>query len=913
MKLYYSPGYARTLYLKGEPESPVLMGQMAVSTKGLLQELELRLGRHTAEEPGPKRLARYYREVEKWMELHLTSPYWDSFEKARLTVAQKLLSWRDELRMAGCDLKSEGEGCGPRLQMLAEIEKLLEPEPLDDIPARIERLMGDIKKLGPDHYEGLTICLPCEKGLFLPLEKKLLSAVEGHGATLEVLPVAEDRGDNLSKIRNWLWDSIWKDKDSYTDEEGKVAKITLDPGDDSLQVWRFEDEFAAAKYLAHLPATEADVWIDPDGKLLDDYLTLLGAPRSGSDVAHCSPRLLQLFATGVSIFFPPLNIQALIDYLDMPVHPLPVDFRRKLRKEIISTGGFYNSKCREIIDNAVSDGKVTSKLVETFLPSLAQVQEVETHRMEAFLKELKDWGIKRGKILEEKQPAYSQQLFTVAGMAEELLMLMKDYKEEKLTREVMQSWIDTLFNMGTYLNVQAEQGCRRVLDSPDKMVSIAPRVIWVCTHELQPRQQECEFLLPSERKAVTRSVNFQDTEKRRRYDAIRQMLPFLRTSGQLILVETERLEGERAAKHPLILRLERQVENYENLLLKTKNFTEEETEEIPSIDNTSELSELHFEHGERLRWPDHFSPTSLDNLVVYPLDFLMERLLGIKESSDTKLAKLSNAKGTFAHAVIQHLLEPKEKGTKVGAPAVRLAIDTEFERVWAEQLDACGAQLQLPENALEKDILHSQLQDCLKKLCEIMEANSLSVSACEKEVIVPLEIDGHTVQMKGCIDTVLEDADGIPVVFDFKWTKEKSKSHYANMVKENRSIQLSLYRSMLTAHSGRQVERVGYYQMPLGRLHTSDPFMGPNINDIEPDNRMDITPLLLHSIIFRKGQFASGVLELGGPLEQLEYQRQTPVEGLFPLKKDEYLTKEKKDGKEYRQMNNYSNFKNFLK
>ena len=135
----------------------------------------------------------------------------------------------------------------------------------------------------------------------------------------------------------------------------------------------------------------------------------------------------------------------------------------------------------------------------------------------------------------------------------------------------------------------------------------------------------------------------------------------------------------------------------------------------------------------------------------------------------------------------------------------------------------------------------------------------------------------------------LEDAEGYPVVFDFKWTTWAKG--YQDQLESNRSVQLELYRIMLGQKERNEVRRVAYFLMPEARLYSKEVFKGRHCTQITPENRDNIVDNIVEelrqSVIYRKKQLESGVVETNGAYDELQYVKDTESCGLFPLKKDE--------------------------
>ena len=210
-------------------------------------------------------------------------------------------------------------------------------------------------------------------------------------------------------------------------------------------------------------------------------------------------------------------------------------------------------------------------------------------------------------------------------------------------------------------------------------------------------------------------------------------------------------------------------------------------------------------------------------------------------------------------------------------------------------MEAKGAILQLAENKLTEKLLHEQLRSCLDSLLEILKDNELKVTGCERYVEMNMKLglpkaldengNPKASDMLGFIDMTLEDRDGHPVVFDFKWTTWAKG--YQNKLEQNRSVQLELYRQMLGQTKKDEVKRVAYFLMPEARLYSKEAFKGRYCTQIEYSDDSNIVEQLRQGVIYRKKQLDAGLLEMMGPYDELSYVNNTEDMGLYPLLKND--------------------------
>lgn len=904
MTVYFSPEYSGQTYIRPS-DGDVMMDAVVVNTIGLVNLLELRLGLHYEDMPEHERTARYYEAMSSYIQSHPDDILAESFRTSGLSTARAVLSWRDELRMAQWDF--DGEDISRRLASVIGIEEIFRRSSGCDLAGRIHIVTDQVAFQKLDCTE-MTLVMPVEPSLLKPAVRVLVEALRKRGATVSPLPEAAAGNDNLSTVRALL---------TGCGDQG----VTLSENDESFLIWSFPDEHKAGEYLAAKGDDLADVWINADNKQMDNWLSLMGKQVSGSSMGKCSPQVTQLFIMGLGLFSSPLNVNTLIEWLNMPVHPIDSYSRTRLAETIVSEGGYRNDACRETVRRYINgdfvfldgdqrelpeeeqkkirqkDMKKRRHLAEVFLPPFeTSGSGIRTESLKTFLKELSSWALGRAAILskEEGSKMWSEQLCSVSDMAEALLILAGTVSSDTTDAGTLDSWVSSICRKNRFTHAAASAGSRDTVDSPAKIISVAGRTIWLGVEGDNTRPLECSFLYPTEKEALEREHFFTPWKEENAYNQANACNALLRTSGQLILVICKRRNGELTEKHPLVVRLEQQVANLESVIRYPK-LDASELREVCEIENAGVAAELGFTGAESIRWPDHLSPTYIGTLSEYPLDFLMEKLLHIESDENARMADIKTTMGNVAHAVIAALFSP-EKGQRTASPdAIRSRMDTEFEKTYASVVEAKGAILLLPENRLREKLLHEQLGRCLDILVEILSDNGLKVTGCERYVEEDMGLglpqntdsEGNVLRrdILGYIDMTLEDKDRHPVVFDFKWTS--SKSYHQDLLTENRSVQLEFYRHMLTRCANDSVEKVAYFLMPAGRLYSKECFKGRHCIQVNPANTDEIVGKLRNAILYRKRQIDEGVIETNGRFESLKYVQDTDAMDLFPLIKDE--------------------------
>lgn len=362
--------------------------------------------------------------------------------------------------------------------------------------------------------------------------------------------------------------------------------------------------------------------------------------------------------------------------------------------------------------------------------------------------------------------------------------------------------------------------------------------------------------------------------------------PFCNTAYMFRMAQCEARGGEPTQKHPLMVRIENQVKNWEKFV-RRPNLKDEQWTDVERTCNETGASEIRFRLKDYIKWPDHLSATSMDTMIQWPLDFIMDKVLNLQATGPGALPELYTTKGNVAHAVIEYVFGPRVDGEKPTAEMIKARINKEYDEAITLMIEAHGAILNLPENKLEAQLLKEQLFSALTNLVTIIENNKLKVTGCEhfvKAHLGVLSADKDVDDVLGYIDMTLEDENHHPVLFDFKWTS--SKKYYQSLLTKNESLQLQLYRRMMELENKDEVKRVAYFLMPEGCLYSTEAFDGAYCKQLECEDKSNLLEKVRHSIAYRMKQISDGVIENGDGknIDQLVYGQDTEQKELVPLK-----------------------------
>lgn len=892
MTIKYLPAYQGFTYLNLKAQDNNLALDVAVNnTAGLLDCLELYAGKHIECLNSKQRIAHYYSAMYDYTEKHPQHKLADSFRLDGLGTAKACLFWRDLLVEAGWN--GQASKASGRMEVLCEVEKSFSCPGTGE---RIHSLISHIKNgcsLPPD----LTIELGCPEDCLPPSMKALFDALREREVEIRTPPDEIGDGSNLSLVRQLVCGQ-------------NQNTLTLQQNDNSFRIYKFKQRQDALNWLTLQPANSYDVWIDSDNKDFDNTLRLSGQPVSGSTMKDVLPQVSQLLVIGLNLFPRPLNIQFLLEWLHAPVSPLEGILRRPLAEAIIDSGGYYNKKCQDVIDNYLKgeydiwEEDITEKekqeiikskkrercnAIRRFLPSMNKPTDVlslndnvNKESVYKFVRLILSWS--KNRMFQNIDESEKRQLGTIKEQADALLLLLEKQIQDKIPFALLQGWINSLYEKQDCPLYDAEQNCRCIVASPALLTDKADSTIWCDFYGGAMLPASYSFLSRNEIDVLTEEdVVLWNAADERRYNAYLQQIPFIMTSGHLSLVVVERDGSTLLPKHPLMILLEQSISNLE-IVIEEPQIADQRYSERKPVDNSlHDATYLEIKNTDKLRWRDHESATSLDNLIQNPFDYSLQYLMGIRDDGVSKMEQLDRTQGEVAHAVIACLFY--KEGETNDPDTILQRVSNDYDTAFSNALLEKGAILLLRENRVDIKIMKDRLRNAIDALLDIMRSNMLHVVDCEKEILRSLQFEGDP-DIKGFVDMILGDNNDNLYVFDFKWTT--SKNHYPELLKNNGSLQLALYKEMVKKELGKEVVATAYYLMPENCLYSISSFNGDHTTKLEEEENVgkSLFEQVKNSYKYRLQQIKDGKIELGEgkPEKDLQYVNDTKKEDLMPLR-----------------------------
>lgn len=903
MDIFYSPQYSGYTFTDLQENGGLLFDTVIVDTAGLMNLICLHGGLHLQVHDSTERLVAYYKAMRDYTAHNPGHILEKSFQTDGLNTAKVCLSWRDALVLAGWNDKTAA--ASERMEVLQGIEESFDCPGTIDLIATITNAI----QKGCMLPEDMNIFTPCDYKLFHPAVVGLLDALVSRGAKVTTLKAASHKEDNnlctVIKILNG--------------EEKTV--VNLKKNDPSLKILNFEEKDDALRWLSMQSDNAYDVWIDSDAKSLDNYLRLEGKPTTGSTVYQCMPQISQLFVIGLSLFSKPLNVNMLLEWLYAPLSPVSRTLARWLSPKIVAKGGYFNDECKEVIqkylagdydwfeEGTTEDQKKKSiekdkKRKETMLKNFlyffeedkdhtdSDANEADVSKLHDFTEALNKWAKQQMTMTDNEERI--AQLGKISTETAAVLLLLEDYQGKAIPFSTIENWMGSLYKYADYKQYDAQRGCRNTVSSPGNIIGQPKKTIWCDFVGCDAEKLTYSFLTYKEKETFKESLKLWNEAKEQKYRRSMLLMPFIMTEDELTLVTYNRDGGNEEEKHPLMIQLEQQINDLDKSFIHP-SLDKSMLEDATAIDNKNRNEDndefIHLPKPELIqdRFPESESYSSLSNMFQSPLDYVFQAMADIYPSGLSAMSPIWTTKGNVAHAVIQTIFWDKDD-EKSGYPdAIEKNLRDNYDTTFTKVVNAYGAIMLLPENIIDTQTFKEQLRQCASRLLDIVKVNHLHVTGIEHFEKSKLGFNPD-IDLLGYIDMLLANDAGVPFIFDFKWSG--NQKWFGGLLRENKSLQLSLYRALVNERSSKQVGGVGYFLMPEGRLVTTGGIIGDTVTTIELDEERKSCNLIdemRNSYSYRRKQLEQGLIEIGDGENPatLHYGQDEDILDLVPLDTDD--------------------------
>ncbi len=705
-----------------------------------------------------------------------------SMETDRWATASELLSRRDELLLAGWD-EREASGLPKIARDLAQAtdgKKLVFPSEAE----RLQKILGAF-----------------DAGQTLP----------AHDCCLTDLPEA--------------WPTVWRDLFQYLDlsifaefepaaPNGSAlltAQTSLGGGDskpitpdESFRYAHTRSQSPAVEFVVGILASSTDLMADTvicceDDDLairLDACLHRIGLPTTGASISTRAHPVLQVLPLAMALCWEPVDPQALLDFLTLPLIPLPRKAAARLAAALIKEPGLGSRSWEAAVIELCSiendpERKLRDRLDAWLLCERTPLgTDIPTRILRSRCGLVSQWAAGRAIAMakdENPNPKLINALQTAARQAS-LLGELAESQGTQLSEPQLARLLEEALASGvtTTACLEADGGPIRV-QSLAEIAGPCKRLVWLGVGTGDARG--CRWSTHQLRELADAGIEIDDGSKALASLRSAEIRGFQFVSQAFLAVLLPQDLEKRW--HPIWLTIREQ-------LSERGSHHPPVFEDLVAANSTDELAPFTFESCEttieppqpqRLAWDipyellkdrDSVSASELQTRLGCPLKWTFNYQARLRPSSIAELPSDFLLKGSFCHSLLEQVF-----GDGKPTPSVDEAV-AQITFAFDERLPLDAAPLAQPNKYFERQQLRSQMENATRVLIETLTAGGYRIVGIEVE----LDSQAFDKSLVGWVDCVVAKEDGSEAIIDFKYG---GRSKYHSLIEKGEAVQLATY------------------------------------------------------------------------------------------------------------------------
>ncbi|MFC1761514.1 PD-(D/E)XK nuclease family protein [Planctomycetota bacterium] len=589
-------------------------------------------------------------------------------------------------------------------------------------------------------------------------------------------------------------------------------------------------EFVTAA-LAETPDKLSDTVIyceDSDLALrLDACLARAGLPTTGASASSRAHPVLQVLPLTLALCWEPVDPQALLDFLTLPVVPLPRAAASRLAQALAKEPGLGSRAWQAALEDLCSrendpEGRLRERLdAWLYGERVPRGSDIPVRLVRLRSSMVAQWASARVSLLtqnEHTQPELIEAWQIAAGQASLLGELAESQGaalSEPQLAHLMEEVVADGVKAAPFLEAQGGPvlvRCLAEIDAPFE------RLIWLGLGTEDP--PACHWSTRQLRELRSAGIELDDGSKA--ITALRLAEACTCAYVREAFLAVSLPQDQEKKGHPIWLTVH-------GMLADNDLDQPLVIEDLIAAGDVSALEPFGFQRQDapieppqpaRPIWHipadllcdrEMVSATELEERLACPLKWTLHYQAGLRPSPIAKLPEDYQLKGTFCHSIFQRVF---------GGGGQLPSVDEAVSRVLAafdERLGLDAAPLAQPDKYLERQRLRGELEHVTQVFVETL------VRGAYRIVGIEVELSGHAFgkPLKGWIDCVAARDNGDEAVIDFKYG---GRSKYYKLIEEGRAVQLATYAYARSTQRG-TFPAVAYLVLADGLLYT--PSEGP--------------------------------------------------------------------------------------
>lgn len=730
--------------------------------------------------------------------------YHDSLQADAFNVAKTLLHWRDTWYAHGWQgsWQANLQALAPRLQDLAEVELLAKSQVAANFGQRLQKLLLCLATQTTQITQ-ITLLDPLSD--FSVLWKQVLRHFPLQQA--EALgPSARDEND-LQRVQQTLKCLASGQLDKAAN--GEVNK-TLLAGDASFMVLKADSKAVSAQLISQWlqqqqqadKRSEVALLASEDGFLFDNALHAANLPRLGFENLSPWRPCLQILSVALQLLWEPLNPQVLLEFLTLPVGPLPARIRYALAKVVIDEPGIDGQRWQDKLEELLAregqrDAQASADLKQTVAdwlacPRYALAEGIPLSVVLARVKLLALW-LTRQQVSEADNSMRA--LFCIAKQhAEEFGLVVDNLMQQGqavILPEQLNLLLRQMMGAGAGMSEQAAECVEGELPwlfgatQPESFYQPLGQVIW---WDLQPASAMNYPWSKRELQVLrTQGVHLPDEQQQLQWQAQQWLKPLFAAQARLLIV----VHTNREAQHPLWDQMNSCLSGWQELQVDDCVLQHPSLKQLDALSTTPvSLQPLapvrrwwQLDSAELLSKRELESFSSLEHFLYSPYQWVLRYKADLPTNTLQILNDGNALKGILVHRLYQQFFTEQVAVLDV---ADDRWIAQWFEPRMAQLLRESGAVLLQPGRMIEKQQFMTKAKQSLQALLKQLRA--------AKVVTVQMETrEEHWFyggQLMGVIDMLVTNNEGQEAVIDIKWG---SANYRKRSLEENQHLQLVTY------------------------------------------------------------------------------------------------------------------------
>jgi ATP-dependent helicase/nuclease subunit B len=860
------------------------LGSIYQNYAGFFSILNTQLGLAVTDVSTNKRILQYLECLE--VQGSSFSFYAQSLSVSPLAVAKKLLSWRDNLYLAGWDGSFSGEGSTLRLTDLASVEQVAQKKVANNEGQNLQSIIVALKKY---HTQITKIHLYDDLQILPAQWQNVISCLEATG--VEVIKSKALSCDEVGKSDLHL---LQQHLCFFNQQKvgRKIDKLTL-AGDGSVLVIQSQSKMSSAellsKYLAKEQNIVASVVIaESNEEIIDQYIAKQNLPRQGASLSSSSRSILQLLPLSLQLMWRPLDIDKVLSFLVHPINMIPGFACRILAKIISSCPGIGGEAWQEGIqlikrqakEIGCSDKEIDNIVIQidewlchsnyyseegvpvaTVQNKVSKVVKYLQGHVSYILRQLSEEKISspERQSLEAEQSLVHMALNHCTQFSE-LLDVLTENGEENISQLKLNQLLKWVMKEGASTPLIRKEAngpllsnhCAQVIQPIDQLIW------WDISanngrHHTPWSPSEIEFL-------TSQNLSFVDPQQQLAQQEYYALQALFNVKKQLILVIHSGSENHFLWDQICTISEGVATICLEDVLLyeKNKEFSYLNVKILPQSPQLLPVKKRWWDlgSGKYLCKRDVESYSSLDAFINSPYQWVLNYKARLRSGSLLSVSEGNQLKGTMTHHLFeifftQHAL----KWSVLTTAAIKDWFDDQFDQLITYE----AATFLMLGKKSELEQFKQTVYQALSQLIDHLKLAKIKNIKMEDRNEAPF----FAGKMMGDIDMLLMNQRGDEIVLDIKWGWEKGR---AESLEKNLHTQLVLYSYLRRKQTNAKLwPEQAYFIIQTGNLLAQNNFTFADAKVYAPDegdNAATLWKKLECSYHWRREQLDNGKIEM---------------------------------------------------